>query len=134
MIRIGDSYICIDKLKVGDFHSGSGYMKWGDPGDNFLQMTKDITDKGNFKSMNVDFFITNDGRILVNELHTLFHGPKIPDNILKGRYTYNQNSWTFEQGNYYRNYCCNLRVLHLMKILGEELPEDSNSWLQQPAF
>lgn len=134
MVRIGESFICIDKVKVGDFHSGSGYMKWGDPGDNFLQMTKDITDKGNFKSMNVDFFITNDGRILVNELHTLFHGPKIPDSNLKGRYTYNHNKWTFEQGNYYRNYCCNLRVLHLMKIIGEELPEDNNSWLQQPAF
>lgn len=133
MIRIGNSFICIDKVKVGDFHSGSGYMKWGDPGDNFLQMTKDITDKGSFKSMNVDFFITKDGRILVNELHTLFHGPKIPDSGLKGRYTYTQNNWTFEPGNYYRNYCCNLRTIHLMEILGEEIPEKT-AWLQRPPF
>lgn len=136
MIRIGESFICIDKVKVGDFHSGSGYMKWGDPVDNFLGMTKDITDKGNFMSMNVDFFIARDGRILVNELHTLFHGPKIPDSELKGRYIYDntKHTWTFEAGNYYRNYCCNLRVLHLMKMLGEEVPEDTGPWLQRPAF
>ena len=134
MIRIGDTYICIDKVKVGDFHSGSGYMKWGDPGENFLPLTKEITDKGAFKSMNVDFFITNDGRTLVNELHTLFHGPKIPDSDLKGRYTLEGGKWTFEQGNYYRNYCCNLRVLHFLETLGETLPADSDQWLSLPAF
>ncbi len=134
MIRIGNSYFCIDKVRVGDFHSGSGYMKWGDPGDNFLPLTKEITDRGSFKSMNVDYFIAKDGRILVNELHTLFHGPKIPDSELKGRYLNNNDNWVFEEGNYYRNYCCNLRVLHFLNLLGEDFPSDSNQWLDLPAF
>ena len=134
MIRIGDSYLCIDKVKVGDFHSGSGYMKWGDPGENFLSLTKDVTDKGNFKSMNVDFFIGNDGRVLINELHTLFHGPKIPDSDLKGRYIYDDGKWNFEQGNYYRNYCCNLRVMNFLDMLGENFTSNSNQWLKLPVF
>jgi len=134
MIRIGESYICIDKVRVGDFHSGSGYMKWGDPGDIFLPLTKEITDKGKFNSMNVDFFIAKDGRILVNELHTLFHGPKIPDSPQKGRYIINNSKWKFESGNYYRNYCCNLRVLNLLKMLNEKRMPEDQSWLKLPSF
>jgi hypothetical protein len=133
MIRIGESYICIDKVKVGDFHSGSGYMKWGDPGANFLELTKQVTDKGNFKSMNVDFFMAKDGRVLVNELHTLFHGPVIPDSELKGRYINENGQWKFEPGNYYRNYCCNLRIQNLLKEFGED-KADFKSWLNLPAF
>lgn len=134
MIRIGDSFICIDKVRKGDFHSGSGYMKWGDPGEKFLPLTKQITDKGNFRSMNVDFFISNDDRILVNELHTLFHGPVIPDSEKKGRYLISQDKWIFESGNFYRNYCCNLRVLDLMNILKEQNLPDRFNWLSKPAF
>lgn len=133
MIKIGNSYICIDKVKVGDFHSGSGYMKWGDPGKDFLDLTKKVTDKGNFESMNVDFFIAKDGRVLVNELHTLFHGPVIPDSDLKGRYLYDNGKWKFEPGNYYRNYCCNLRIQNLLAELGED-KADFKSWLSLPAF
>jgi hypothetical protein len=133
MIRIGESYLCIDKVRIGDFHSGSGHMKWGNPEAKFLGLIKDVTEKGKFPSMNVDFFIARDGRILVNELHTLFHGPVVPDSDLKGRYLEQNGGWKFEQGNYYRNYCCNLRMENLLRSFNED-KADFTSWVKLPAF
>jgi hypothetical protein len=135
MIRIGDTYIAIDKVRKGDFHSGSGTMKWANPERYYLDMTKKITDKGNFQSMNVDFFIATDGRIVVNELHTLFHGPVIHTPEHKGAYKYDasKDEWIFMEGNYYRNYCCNLRMLNVADMINE--PNiDRESWLQKTAF
>ena len=135
MIRIGDSYLAIDKIMVGDFHSGSGTMLWAKPERYFLDKTKEITDKGNFTSMNVDFFISEDGRILVNELHALFHGPEIEDAPEKGRYLFNEatNEWEFEAGNFYRNYCCNLRVKDVLNKLEFNF-KDKKEWLEKPVF
>jgi hypothetical protein len=135
MIRIGDSYLAIDKVKKGDFHSGSGKMKWAVPGREFLDLTRQITDTGGFRSMNVDFFLAQDGRTLINELHSLFHGPAIDDEAGMGRYIYNteQNNWDFEAGGYYRNYCCNLRIIDLLKQIG--VNEDVNmDWVKLPPF
>jgi hypothetical protein len=136
MARIGDYYISIDKVRKGEFHSGSGTMKWGDAERYYLDMTKDVSEKGKFTSINVDFFVTKDGRKLINEMHSLFHGPVITDEKNKGVYTYNKekNDWTFHEGNFYRNYCCNLRIIDLLKQLNLEQKIDTLSWLKLPAF
>lgn len=132
MLRIGNSYLAIEKVRKGDFHSGSGTMNWADPGDELLSLTKQITDAGNFESMNVDFFISRDGRILVNELHALFHGPQIEDSSLTGRYKQDDNNnWHFEQGNFYRNYCCNLRLAQVLEKIGVSSNEE---WWVLPNF
>ncbi len=133
MIRIGKSYLAINKVIRGDFHSGSGTMLWAKPDDEVLNLTKRISDMGGFESMNVDFFLAQDGRVLVNELHPLFHGPEILVEDLKGRYLFNESldSWAFEAGNYYRNYCCNLRLINVLDMLNETPNWD---WLVKPAF
>lgn len=133
MIRIGNSFLAIDKVIKGDFHSGSGTMFWAKPSKEVLDMTRIITDAGNFESMNVDFFVTTDGRLLVNELHSLFHGPEISTEEGKGRYLYNEETgnWDFEPGNFYRNYCCNLRLLNVLEKLQIKPSWD---WLEKPNF
>lgn len=135
MIRIGDSYLAIDKVMKGDHHSGSGTMLWAKPERVFLDKTREITEKGNFTSMNVDFFIAEDGRILVNELHAMFHGPEIDDAPDKGRYLYNSETdeWEFEAGNFYRNYCCNLRVMDALNKIKFSY-QDKKEWLEKPVF
>ncbi len=135
MIAIGDSYFSIDKIIKGDFHSGSGLMKWSEPDKWFLETTRQVASKGNFRSINVDFFIANDGRKLINELHPVFHGPKIPDSDLKGRWQYDQttNDWLFQAGNFYRHYCTNLRVMDFADQLQYSIP-DKESWLESEVF
>ncbi len=136
MIRIGEYYLSIDKVKKGDFHSGSGKMLWGDNDRYFLDMTKDVTERGNFRSMNVDFFISKEGRKMINEMHSLFRGPVITDLNNKGAYTYDKvnDKWDFIAGNYYRNYCCNLRVIDFLTQLNLIDKIDTKSWLDLPAF
>lgn len=135
MIRIGDSFLAIDKVRKGDFHSGSGEMKWANPERFFLDKIKEVTEKGGFRSMNVDFFIAQDGRILINELHTMFHGPEIYGNEGKGRFIFNatNDDWIFEEGSFYRNYCCNLRIIEALNQVGIE-QKFPMEWVQKPAF
>lgn len=135
MIRIGDSYLAIDKVRVGDFHSGSGTMKWAKPERDFLDKTKEVTKQGSFRSMNVDFFIAEDQRVVINELHTMFHGPVIKEKEGLGRYRYLEDSdeWVFEEGSYYRNYCCNLRVMDALSQAGIKT-DYRMDWLAMEAF
>jgi len=123
MIRIGDSFLCIQKIIKGDFHSGSGNQIWVDPPKFLLNEMRRITDMAGFTSMNIDFFETEDGRFLINEFHTVFgvlHTEKgeAGDDELNGRYFIDSNGdWKFERGNFYRNRCANLRVEQLLKSL-----------------
>jgi hypothetical protein len=118
MIRIGESYFGYRKEKRGDFHSGSGKWSWLDPGDKLLAFLKYVTDKGNFTSMNVDVFETEDNQLLVNELQTVF-GATTPADMLRidnkpGRYLHSDNVWRFEEGDFSRNMCANLRLEYLI--------------------
>lgn len=135
MIRIGDSYLAIDKVRVGDFHSGSGTMKWAKPEREFLDKTKEVTENGSFRSMNVDFFIAEDQRVVINELHAMFHGPVIKEKEDMGRYRYvaESDEWIFDQGSYYRNYCCNLRVMDALEQAGI-IADYQMDWLADDPF
>jgi hypothetical protein len=130
MVRIGKSYFGHLKLKKGQFHSGSGDVSWYDPPCKLLNLARNLTSCGGFTSMNLDIFETEDGHYLVNELQSLF-GSKRPYQMLlngkAGRYLFDDNSkaWHFEEGDFCRNLCWNLRVQTLLEMLGHHvaLPE-----------
>jgi len=123
MIRVGDSYFGYQKVKKGDFHSGSHVFHYGRPPTDLLRQTKKVTDKGGFLSMALDCFVTSDGRCLVNEMQTTFglhvaEGLPIVDGR-PGRLVYDTgiDDWRFEEGDFCRNKLCNLRVETLVKLL-----------------
>ena len=71
MVRIGDSYFGYRKEKGPDgLHSASHKWSWLDPGPELLNLLKQATDAGGFTSMDVDVFLTPDGRMLINEMQT----------------------------------------------------------------
>ena len=136
LIRIGDDYFAIEKVRnVDAFHSGSGKMRWMPKNEYLLNRTKEITDKGGFRCMNVDFLQDKEGNYTVNELHALFHGPRIPDETNMGKYHQDPatGEWIFTPGNYYRNYTTNCRVLDFIKVLGLKF-EDNKEWLSKDVF
>ncbi len=136
VIRIGSNYFIIDKVRGNSkYHSGSGYMKWGEQDDYFLNKTKEITDKGGFTCMNVDFLVDKKGNAYVNELHALFHGPKIEDRSNIGMYLLDElsNKWIKREGNHYRNYTTNYRVLDFVNQIGLSYTDNEN-WLEKDVF
>ena len=121
--RIGDSYFGYEKGSKNGIHSGSKNFIYGRPPNEVLNITKLITDIGDFKSLNVDIFETEDGRFLVNELQAIF-GQAGSREICRvdgdsGRMIWNQtkNTWEFEKGEFCQNYMCNLRVKSLIDEL-----------------
>lgn len=136
LIRIGDDYFAIDKVRgTTEYHSGSGLMKWMEDPTFFLNLTKKITEVGNFRCINVDFLIDKNENYYVNELHALFHGPIILNSEFKGKYNFNKETdkWEFTKGNFYRNYTTNLRVLDFIETLKLNYTI-KNDWLEKPIF
>lgn len=117
LIRVGDDYFCRYKIKKGEFHSGSGSIVWAKPPEVLLNSIKEITDKHGFRSMNIDYFETTDGRYLINELHALFGGRVLKDEELNGKYNYVNGKWEFTKGDFFRNRCANLRVNYILNNL-----------------
>lgn len=118
MVRIGNSYFGHGKDLNGDFHSGSGKANWDMPPLKAFELLKEITDKGNFRSMDVDIFEDQNGELYVNELQTVF-GNSIAKEQMKidgkpGRYIYTNGKWVFEEGSFCENHLCNLRLEELL--------------------
>jgi len=126
IIRIGDSYFGYEKLKKGDYHSGSLLRRYGELPTELLSFARDVLDVGGFQSMDLDIFQTRDGRYLVNELQTIF-GMSRPEMCVvdgqAGRMLYEPESdaWTFEAGDFCRNHLCNLRVQTWLDVLAGRL-------------
>jgi glutathione synthase/RimK-type ligase-like ATP-grasp enzyme len=123
MIRIGESYFGYQKVRKGDFHSGSHAFRYGRPPTDLLRLTQAVTDTGGFLSMALDCFVTSDGRALVNEMQTTF-GLHVTDGLpmeggRPGRLVYDPvlDDWRFEEGLFCRNKLCNLRVQTLVDQL-----------------
>lgn len=122
MIRIGESYFGHQKLKEGEFHSGSGKIGWYDPPRALLDFIRELTDNAGYTAINVDIFETPDGRYVVNEIQSHFAAyveSQMYINDRPGRYLYDYShrEWRFEQGVFCRNSCCNLRVKALLDLL-----------------
>lgn len=123
MIRIGDSYFGHQKLKEGEFHSGSGKAGWYDPPRALLDFIRKLTDKAGYTAINADIFETPDKCYFVNEIQSHFavydeKSQMYIDNQ-PGRYLYDYSDgkWRFEEGAFGRNSCCNLRVEALLSLL-----------------
>jgi glutathione synthase/RimK-type ligase-like ATP-grasp enzyme len=123
MVRIGDSYFGYRKEKGADgLHSASHKWSWLDPGAELLNLLKAVTDAGGSTSMDVDVFLTPDGRLLINELQTVF-GCTTPViymkvNDVEGRYLVEDGAWKFEAGTrFWQNHMCDLRVEYVLELL-----------------
>jgi len=118
MVRVGNSYFGHGKDMRGQFHSGSGKANWEVPPKKAFDLLKDITDKGQFTSMDVDIFEDQQGNLYVNELQTVF-GNSIAKEQMKidgvpGRYNWDNGNWQFESGDFCKNHLCNLRLQYII--------------------
>jgi glutathione synthase/RimK-type ligase-like ATP-grasp enzyme len=117
LIRVGNDFFCRYKIKSGEFHSGSGSIVWAKPPEHLLNSIKEISDKHHFRSINIDYFETTDGRFLINELHALFGGRVLNDEELNGKYNFINNKWEFIKGDFFRNRCANIRINYAIENL-----------------
>jgi hypothetical protein len=119
MVRIGDSFFGYRKEKGADgLHSASHKWSWLDPGEKLLNLLKQVTEIDGFTSMDVDVFCTPDGRLLINELQTVF-GCTTPAiymkvNGIEGRYMWSDTGWKFQPGQFWQNHMCNLRLEYVL--------------------
>lgn len=120
MVKINDSYFGHKKLKKGEFASGTRLKGWDNPPEELLRLTKDICEKGNFYSMDIDIFETEDGEFLVNELQSIFG--QSTDSLMyidgkPGRYIYKDNKFIFEEGEFNQHESFLLRTKHFIELL-----------------
>ncbi|MFD2552347.1 RimK family alpha-L-glutamate ligase [Bizionia sediminis] len=123
IVRIGDYYFGYEKIKEGQFHSGSQNFGYGMPPVKCLDLVRSVTSMYDFKYVNIDVFITKEGAYLINEIQPYF-GQKDDRELLQidgepGRLSYSETTqkWGFEKGEFCRNNLCNLRILELIKTL-----------------
>lgn len=116
-VRIGDSYFAHKKLKLGEKSSGSLLKEYDNPPLELFDFVKQITDKHKFTSMAVDIFENEEGDYLVNEMQCIF-GQSDPYQMLvdgkPGRYRFLNNSWIFEEGDFAKNQCYDLRIDYIL--------------------
>jgi glutathione synthase/RimK-type ligase-like ATP-grasp enzyme len=123
VVRIGDDYLCRMKARVGDFASGSGGIEWAKPTEEMLSFVEEVTTRGGFTSMGVDFFdVCPSGpgkRYLVNELQCLVGAIENEQNRNEhtGKWRRVNGNWEFEPGFFYQNACANLRVAYVLNEL-----------------
>jgi hypothetical protein len=120
IVAIGDSYFAHKKMKIADKSSGSLLKNYDNPPLYLFDFAKRIMEKYNFKSQAIDVFEVARESFLINEMQCIF-GQSDPDQMLvngePGRYTYN-DKWVFEKGDFGRNECYNLRISHILSLLG----------------
>lgn len=125
IVRIGDSFMCRRKKRVGDYASGSGAIQWARPSEALLEFSRKVTDLGSFRSMALDVFeqdsCHSEEPYLANELQTLFGAIEEESNTNEhtGRWFFSpeMREWQFAPGFFYQNACANLRVEHLLNAL-----------------
>ncbi|MFA0203966.1 hypothetical protein AB4450_12020 [Vibrio breoganii] len=121
LIRIGDSYFGHQKL-LGSDQKASGSLKvgWEQPPTHLLEMLKKFSDDSGFRTVALDIFETIDGNYSVNEIQPLI-GAYAPSqmyiNGVPGRYKYSNGSFLFEEGEFCKNKCWDLRVQDLVKLV-----------------
>ena len=125
MVRIGDSFFGYRKERgPTGLHSASHTWSWLDPSNELLDLVNNVTNTGGFTSMDVDIFLTKEGRLLVNECQTVF-GCSTPEiqmkvNDVEGRYLLTKDGWQFEPGSFCANHMCNLRLEYLLRMLKDK--------------
>lgn len=131
IVRIGASYFGYEKLKAGEYHSGSLQRAYHRPSDDLLNFSREVMDAGGFTSMGLDIFETSDGRYLVNELQAQFGMSRLEMCVVDGKagrmiFQRDTESWVFESGDFCRNHLCNLRVQTLLTMLERSRPSSES--------
>ena len=112
-VRIGDSYFAHRKVRVKDMASGSLVKEYVAPPHELLDFLKEVTDSFGFRSMSMDLFEVERGSYLINEMQCVF-GQSDPYqmkiNGKQGRYTFRDEGWVFEEGDFNTNQCFDLRL------------------------
>ncbi len=129
IVKIDGSYFGHKKLKSGEFASGTKLKGWDKPPEELLHLTKEICDKGKFLSMDVDFFETEAGTFLVNELQSIFG--QSTENLMyidnqPGRFVFQNDKFIFEEGKFNKHQSFLLRVKHFIKILENNRSQNEN--------
>lgn len=119
VVRIGESFFAHKKLKIGERSSGSLLKNYDNPPLDVLNFVKEITDKHGLYSQAIDIFESTRG-YLVNEIQCIF-GQSDPYQMLidgePGRYTFVNDKWVFESGDFAKNACYNLRIEYIINAL-----------------
>lgn len=131
LVKAGRSYFGSRKVEAttgpkAGLHSGSGQSSWDIPPVEAFDLAFEICQAGDFGTMAIDMFETADGRLLVNELQTVF-GTQAPNQMYKLesgellpiRYTRDSLSreWHEEFGEYGQDMCYRLRVRDFLRQL-----------------
>ncbi len=123
VVKIGDSFFAHKKLKVGEKASGSLLKNYDNPPLAIFDFVKELTDRFGFFSQAVDLFETSDGKYLINEMQCIF-GQSDPYQMLvngqPGRYRYLNSKWVFEEGDFAKNACYDLRVEYVINQLSNK--------------
>jgi len=112
VVRIGDNFFAHKKLRTGEKSSGSLIKNYDNPPLDLLDIVKEMTDRHRFYSQAIDIFESDRG-YLINEMQCIF-GQSDPYQMLvngiPGRYQYINGKWLFEEGDFARNKCYDLRL------------------------
>lgn len=122
IIRMGEFYFGFEKLKKGEFHSGSKEFGYGMPPEKVLNLVRDLTLEHDFKYVSIDVFFDQDENIYINEIQPYF-GQENDRELLvidgeSGRLHFSDNKWNFEPGAFCMNNLANLRITEIIKRIG----------------
>lgn len=128
IIKIGNSYFGHQKLLKGQFASGSKLVGWVKPPVELLDLVKNVSEKGGFRSLALDVFETVDDKYVINEIQSIF-GSYNPSqmyiNDIPGRFVFKDGEFVFEEGYFNKHGSYMLRVQHFLEILDSEVKERS---------
>ncbi len=85
----------------------------------------------------MDVFETQDGRMLINELQSVFWAidpAQMYVNGIPGRYKRIGDQFVFEEGRFCRNACCNARIEDLLNILRKAGPDSTGEVTVAPTM
>jgi hypothetical protein len=122
-VRIGESFFAHKKIAIGGKASGTLLKGYENPPLTLFDFIKEITDRVGFTSLAVDLFEAETGEYLVNEMQCYFGQSdpfqmKVDDKI--GRYKLHDHKWVFEEGDFAKNACYDIRVVEVLKQLNKK--------------
>ncbi|NMC60029.1 MAG: hypothetical protein GYA51_11730 [Candidatus Methanofastidiosa archaeon] len=119
VVRIGESFFAHKKVKKGEKASGTLLKEYVDPPKELLDLVASLTERFHFYSQAIDIFESPRG-YLINEMQCIF-GQSDPYQMLvnnkPGRYLMQSGKWCFEEGDFARNSCYNLRLEHIINVV-----------------
>lgn len=123
IVKLHDSYFGHKKLLgANDMASGSMLVGWEKPPEELLHMVKDFAQNAEFTTVALDIFETLDGQFYVNEIQPII-GAIAPSQMyidgIPGRYKFINDEFVFEEGEFCKNQCWDLRIEAFLEQIKE---------------